>query len=276
MRNLISAGLIRLRKDKVFWALMIGTLLISILYIVNAGRVATLNGWDQFRLEDYYFQMTPFILFLNAIFTGMFLGTEYSDGTIRNKLIVGSSRTDVYLSNLFLCFTATLCLLFMWLAGGMAGVPVFGFFQTGARNILLYLMLLVLMAAAFCAISAFLGMNCSNKALGVVLSMLLALFLLIWGSSLYNTLCEPEMSGGVMVTEEGTVEMMEPAPNPGYVSGVTREVCEFVLELLPSGQGILIANLEVVRPVRMILCSVFLTGVMTFGGIWVFRKKDIK
>ena len=41
-----------------------------------------------------------------AIFTGLFLGVEYSDGAIRNKITIGHKRINIYLSNLIVV-TAT-------------------------------------------------------------------------------------------------------------------------------------------------------------------------
>ncbi len=37
-----------------------------------------------------------------AIFTSLFLGVEYSEGAIRNKISMGHKRTAIYLSNLIL------------------------------------------------------------------------------------------------------------------------------------------------------------------------------
>ena len=49
-----------------------------------------------------------------AMFTSLFIGTEYDYGTIRNKIIVGHSRTSIYFSNLSMTpgcarFTYTIC-----------------------------------------------------------------------------------------------------------------------------------------------------------------------
>ena len=56
---------------------------------------------------DYEAQITN-ILFIYALtvailipaFVSLFVGTEYSDGTIRNKMIIGHTRTCIYLSNI--------------------------------------------------------------------------------------------------------------------------------------------------------------------------------
>ena len=57
----------------------------------------------------------------------------------------------------------------------------------------------------------------------------------IAASGLYDRLCEPEMNEGMMLVGTQLVEM-EPTPNPLYLSGMIRTVCEVALELLPAGQ----------------------------------------
>ena len=47
-----------------------------------------------------------YLIFAAAVFIGVFVGTEYSDGTLRNKLIIGHSRSSIYISNLIVCTTA--------------------------------------------------------------------------------------------------------------------------------------------------------------------------
>lgn len=49
-------------------------------------------------LDDRFFAYSFFIGILSAIFCSLFTGTEYSDGTIRNKIVVGHSRISIYLS----------------------------------------------------------------------------------------------------------------------------------------------------------------------------------
>ena len=60
-----------------------------------------------------------------SAFCSLFVGAEYSDGTIRNKIAVGHSRAAVYLANLVTCSAAgvLICLGYIrdgrnWPAGG--------------------------------------------------------------------------------------------------------------------------------------------------------------
>ena len=55
-----------------------------------------------------------------------------------------------------------------------------------------------------------------------------------------------------------------------------REVYTFLMDALPTGQGLLMANLSVERPLRMLAASAGIAAAATVGGIFLFRRKDLK
>ena len=52
----------------------------------------------EFTLETAFFQFAMLMGVVTAVVVSMNVGTEYGDGTIRNKLVLGLSRTQIYLS----------------------------------------------------------------------------------------------------------------------------------------------------------------------------------
>ncbi|MDR1326452.1 MAG: ABC transporter permease, partial [Treponema sp.] len=70
--------------------------------------------------------------FIAAVFAGLFISTEFSQGTIRNALCIGVSRTKVYVSKL--AVSAALLALCMFLSCGtfIAGFTVTYGFGGGA------------------------------------------------------------------------------------------------------------------------------------------------
>lgn len=276
MRNLLSAGYFRLWRNMEFWLCAALIFLVSVFVMLNNCRMAMAyaeNGL--YTLDDFYWETLPFIGPVCAVFSGLFLGTEYSDGAIRNKLIAGHTRLSVYLSNLVLCFSAALFYTGAALLGGLTGLPSLGLLRMPLPTLALYLLICILIAASLSAICTFTGMFCSNRAVGAVGALLLVIGLLIWASTLYNALCEPEFYSGIVMTAEG-IQMGDPAPNPRYVGGAMRKVYEFFLDLLPTGQGIQLANSEAAHPLRMALCSAALALAVTVGGASLFRRKDLK
>ena len=75
---------------------MLTILACSIVNMRSGCRQATLDMSEfNYTLDHFYFAGMPFIGIFIAAFIGLLLGTEYSDGTMRNKLIVGHTRTNV-------------------------------------------------------------------------------------------------------------------------------------------------------------------------------------
>ncbi len=276
MRKLLSANYSRLWRDKIFWICM-GTMLIySVVYMLNGCRQASVDMSEyNYGIEQYYFHFALSIGMFCALFNSMFFGTEYSDGTIRNKMIVGHTKTDIYIASLITTITATLFLMLVWLIGACVAIPTLGVWKMSASKLAIYLWIAVLFTVAYSGICTFVSMIVANKAYIVVISMLLILGLLILAGMLYNRLSQPETITGVQITLNG-MEMSEPSPNPNYVSGAMRNVYDLILDFLPTGQGLKMWQLEIVHPIRMILSSVLITFFTTFCGIHIFKKKNLR
>lgn len=276
MNKLLSAGFTRLRKDKVMWGAMAAMLLYSVIYMLNGCRQATLNTMAEYNysLDNYYFHYAMLIGMFCCVVTGMFLAPEYGEGILRNKLVVGHSRSAVYLSNLILSFSSSVLLLVMWLIGALAGVPALGFWKMGS-GVLLYLAVSICYLAAFSAIYTFIGMLVSHKPMAEVGSLLFFFVLLFLGSSLYQALQQPEFNNNIIVTLEDGMTMGNPTPNPAYLTGTTREIYQFLADFLPTGQCIQMFDLNLAHPLRMILSSLFIAAAATAGGVFLFGKKNL-
>lgn len=279
MTKLLSANLSRLRRDKIFWITLLVTLVFSLLYTYNSAQSAAAMKASGYvvSLEDYYFQLAPYAGLVFSIYISLFLGAEIGDGVLRNKLVVGHTRVHVYLANFLTCFLACLCFLAVWLLAGLPGLRTIGPFGMGWTGYAVYVCLAVGVTAAFTAVFTFVGTMCNNKALTVVVTLVVWLAMLLAASGMYDRLCEPEMlSGVVLVTETQQLEMLDPTPNPLYLGGTARKAVECLMDLLPTGQAILLGNAEIEHPLRALLCSLLLTAAVTGLGLACFRKKDIR
>lgn len=279
MSKLVRANMIRLWKSKIFWLCMGGMLIYAVVFMLDAGRktFSVLTG-EAYTLEYYYFQFLLYISFFFAVVTSIFLGTEYSDGTMRNKLIVGHTRTNVYLANLIVTFVAGLLIMGVWFIGALAGVPSLGFFTFTPDKLVVYFLFCVLLAASYSAINTFVAMLSSSKTVTVLISLVLTFVLLLSTSLLYNSLEAPEtintLSGITLSGQEPLVG--EEIPNPRYIGGTTRTIFQMLLEFLPTGQSVKVAYLKIEHPIVMILSSTVVTVGVSALGIVLFRKKDLK
>ena len=124
MNKLLSSNLNRLMKNKVFWLGMAAVFVISIVSMLSACRnqVTAENA----ALEFHYFNILPIIGVFSGSVLGLFLGTEYSDGTMRNKIIIGHTRLNVYLSSMIMSVVVSTLITLVCYVGGLVGIPTFG------------------------------------------------------------------------------------------------------------------------------------------------------
>lgn len=278
MRKLMAANLSRLKRDRVFWLALLVMFAYSVVNMLNGCRQATQDmSAYHYSLEQYYFAGMPMIGAFIAVFVSLFISVEHGEGTMRNKLIIGHTRGSVYLANLAVCVIASLAMLAVWCVGGLVGIPVLGGLELGGgAAIAAYLLTAALMTCSLCAIFVFAAMLTDSRAMSAVGCFLLWLALVLIGSYFYNTLSEPEMNTGVIVTAEGGMQMADPTPNPKYISGVKRDIYEFFADLFPTSQGIVLYDAAVERPLRMMLCSAVIAASCTALGLALFSRKDLK
>ncbi len=279
MIKLLSASLQRLFRDKLLWIAAAALFTLSAFMIIKNGiSVSDIDAAKNVKsLNSCFFNILPVISFFYAVFISFFIGTEYSDGTIRNKIVIGHSRTDIYFSNYITCFTGSIIILTAMLCGCAAGVPFFGFWQGGIKDFFIKILLCVFITATFTAILTLISMLSSNKAITVVITIIACLVITILSSTIYNVLQEAEFTREfISLSADGKVVLGDEIPNPAYVSGVERKIDEWLLQFLPAGQSILIANEEITNPFMNIVYSVIFTITANVCGVLAFRKKNLK
>lgn len=275
MRRLLCANLKRLKKDKVYWA---GNIFLygfsAFVCMVQMRNMRQLN--THYTMDYFLFASFMAVGIVLSVVISLFVGTEYSDGTIRNKVIVGKSRSDIYLANSITCsIVAAGSALTVTVFTLLIGLPIFGWVEMGVSNLLLMMLIYVMAVIAYASIYSLTAMLCSNKAYASIINVLLAFGLEFAAIYLQQRLAAQEMMTQVKVAMNGEV-IYEEIRNPGYLTGVTREIYQFFMDILPSGQAMEVACLEVIHPVRLLLCSVVIILFFNTVGIFVFNKKDLK
>ena len=275
MSNLLSAGFDRLFKNRLFQ---------SVIIIMFAfGCCAGYNVWSdsksgfQVALADALFTYCLFGACVTAVLISMFSGTEYSDGTIRNKIIAGFSRVDIYLSNLIINIVSgamavvtyvvpylVICLLTV----GKSAVSI--------NALITSALLSILSLMAFSAIFNAVTMLITKKAAAAVACLLLYVGLFMFGMTTYNRIQEPEFYPGYQMFIDGEAVEPEPIPNPDYLTGTKLEVFKWLEDINPGAQSVQIFLMEVARPVRSACCAGAVMVIFTLAGAVIFTKKDLK
>lgn len=277
MRKLLSANFSRLWKDRFFWALLLFLAVGSVLFGLMTFRTAVGTEETTYYVEDLLFNLLPMLGFVLAFFISLRVGTEFDNHTIRNKLIVGHSRTQVYFGEYLVCLAASLLLLVVTLLfSGGTGYVLFRAFALDGKTVAEMVCCSVLLTAVFSALFVGLSMSIHNKALSVVGNLVFLFALFFLASFVGSALNEAEMTYEyVRITAENGLEFGPEIRNPAYVEGIQRTIYEFIYDALPTGQAGQLNDLTCDRMARWPLLSLLMLVLSTAAGYLGFRKRDI-
>lgn len=276
MRRLLRANFSRLLKNKLFWILISIELFMGGLFPVlhYMDNIDEKSAWT---MDSTIFIYSLFVPLMVSLLTALFIGSDYSDGTMRNKLIAGQVRRNIYAANLVVNMEAAFLLCFaFWISHICIGTPLLGWFVSDAKKILGYLLVTLAMVAACVAIFTLISMLCSNKAYSVAGCILIIFMLLFVGVRITAALNEPEMYDVYSYMSEGVTVQEDETPNPNYVSGVKRQIYNFLNEFLPGGQMIKLSNMNAEHLGRYAVYDGIIFAFVTGCGILSFRRKDLK
>lgn len=279
MIRLLRANLARLWKNKVFWLGFFALTAFGIMQRINASQ----DSVEAHYLEEAFWIQALVIGIVLSVFISLFVGAEYEYGTIRNKIISGHTRSDIYLANVFVCIVAgwIMCLGCL-ISSLLAGIPLQGFFHIELSEILLQGICVFALSAAYAAIYCVFTMLISNRTIAAIVCIFLSFLLLFSGTAVSNRLDEleyyyiPDGSLGIGEIDDGSNS--EWIRNPDYLEGTERRIYEIVFEVLPGGQSLQLSGMlnEHVRYVEMFSASLAWIVLSCGCGLILFRKKDLK
>lgn len=299
MNKLLSVNFERLKKSKIFWIGLIGMFAYGIGNSIFCYFRGQQVGYEPVILNEVFFGQGNLIGFITAAFCSVFLSTEYKEGAIRNKLIVGHTRTSVYLSNLIvnsiamlminLAYTLAICIVGIPLLGNFVDIEMIVVFKLFALNILATL--------SFTAFFTLIGMIQSNSVLSTIIGMSIALVLFFVSPFINEQLLEPKVLASFSYSElTGEEIVTSQKPNPYYVGGAKRSFYDFLADFLPSGHFVQInkemevgteeemapeissglVDIKIPNYTKMSVYELLLIAVTTGIGVFIFGKKDLK
>ncbi len=274
MINLLHAGLTRLRKNKLFWLLMLFSILVALFMIYtqyrNMNQYGTVIEVEQLIMN--YGTMTGIVI---ATFASLFLGSEYGEGTIRNKLCIGHKRMHIYFANLFIVVLCGLCSFAVFTAVVLAlGIPLFGGITISMETLLLIILGIALIILAYSAIFTLIAMIVVSKAVAAVACILLAFALFGAALTCLRILDEPQNIQSATITDGAYG--IETIPNPKYPSELKKQVCQTLLDMNPAGQAVQISGRAAVDFTILSLYSSGIFIVFTAVGCVLFQHKEIR
>lgn len=274
MIKLLNAGFTRLRKNKLFWILSIFSIALG-LYMVFINYSGMKNYGDTIEVEQLMLNYSTIIGVVIAIFTSLFLGVEYSDGAIRNKISIGHKRINIYLSNLIIVTITSLFsyLLFLGIVASI-GIPLFGTITISLSKLLMLLGCIFVTVIAYSSIFTFLAMIISNKTITAIVSIMLAFGMMMMALICFNKLEAPKtIQAATMVGGETKIEEV---PNPKYLNEEERKIYQTLLDINPAGQMFQLAGRTAPNLKVLPICSLGILVIFTGVGLVLFKKKDLK
>lgn len=285
MYKLLSAEFIRLRKSFAFrlglcFSAGLGSFIVLMRFMdvkQNAKIYAEL-GPEYKNADGLIFVGGIYLIFAAAVFIGIFVGTEYGDGTIRNKLAVGHKRRSIYLSKLAVCGTACLLMHLLYIIVCLImGKLLLGGTTMQADEMLLFTAAGMTAMLAMAAILLLISMSVQNKA-GSVICLLLTMILLFAALTIWQRLSAPKYHEEYAYLNEETGEVIkgEKEENPKYLSGTKRKIYEFLNDFLPVSQLYQIVLNDAGHLGRIMVYDCLIVLLTAGAGIVIFEKKDLK
>ena len=277
MNKLVFAGFARLKKDSAFLICFLGMAALGV-YLPVAQYFDSLRYNTVFAPDDLVFNYTPFICIAAAVFISLYLGTDYSDGAIPNKLMVGRTRNEIYMSNWVVCVTGALllCLAFA-VPATVISIFLLGAAKAPAMAFVATALLSILVAVAVTSIYVLVSMLCPNKAVASTICLIIPMVLFVAATVINGALMEPPTNEGMVTFTENGMEIADDSvPNPAYLTGIKRAVYEFLNDFLPVNQAIQCAGMGITNPLRFALCDLGISLASIFAGLGLFARKDLK
>lgn len=261
MPNLIKSSGMRLRSIPLLWVAIIASVINPLHTVLNnyySGKQFELDFSPDDALvmvaDGYIF---PIVL---SILITLFIGIEYSDKTIRNKLIVGHSRTEVYLSNLIICLASSWVMYAVGVIVAIAaGVPLLGNYALSFDLLFPQIACALLSISALASIAVLLAMTISNRMISSITMLLVSVGLAYIPTPLWDKLYSS--FDGITLT------------------GLKHTIYKVLFDFLPTCQLYQYTSDIESFPKNLALFplySILIVVVTTAIGLVIFKKKNLK
>ncbi len=276
MIRLLNADFYKLKKCGAIWIAIFLSIIVAGYYLYQNYNIYK-NCLDVVNVNNMIFKYLPIFCLVTSIFTSTFLGLDYQNGSIKNKIIVGHDRTKIYLSNLIITFIASLLvyLVFVFI------ICLGGYYIFEKLNInidfLLNILIIIFIIFAYVSISNFIIMSINDDILSPILSIIISFVLIFMSFSLLSSLSELKYSHSndeFYINELG--QEIKDTENPNYVKGIKRKVYETLVNFLPTGQAFQLSREMKVNLYLFLIYSAGFIVVFNGMGIYIFKHKELK
>lgn len=276
MAKLLKVDLKRIFKDKLLLVVaIIGVvlalttpLIYKFIYLfLGADDTGLLGSLLSIKTMFYSsFSLSNNIGFIIPVFLLIIMSKDFSYGTIRNKIISGSSRTNVFLSMFISCSIVIVLAMLAYAAlNGLLTVALFSnemasITKEGVLYFVLSILFEILIYIFIAALLSFINVFAKNAGLKIILYVALA-----FGLIMIYSIVQVSMSVLIINGTENQllIDLLEALlklnvfySNAGIIGAVDKYIAEDIIYILVS--------------------TILGTGLFVFLGIVSMNKKDIK
>lgn len=276
MAKLLKVDLKRILKDKLLLVVaIIGVvlalttpLIYKFIYLfLGADDTGLLGSLLSIKTMFYSsFSLSNNIGFIIPVFLLIIMSKDFSYGTIRNKIISGSSRTNVFLSMFISCSIVIVLAMLAYAAlNGLLTVALFSnemasITKEGVSYFVLSILFEILIYIFIAALLSFINVFAKNAGLKIILYVALA-----FGLMMIYSIIQVSMSVLIINGTENQllIDLLEALlklnvfySNAGIIGAVDKYIAEDIIYILVS--------------------TILGTGLFVFLGIVSMNKKDIK
>lgn len=246
MSKLLRANFVRLFKNKPLY------LCVCIQVVMTFFNIFPYR--NDFFIENIFYGNSIISMLFSAVFVPLFLGTEHGDKTIRNKIISGHTRWEIYSASFVSAAVGVLIICLTPLVTAfILALPFGGHFGSSPAEFALYFTVLTAANMAMCGVYLISAMLVTSKANNIVLT------LIIWFGAIFIT-----------ATIDELLKM------PQISDGILMEILRFAYDITPVGQVLQLQIGECrnagLFPVYSLLVIIAATGL----GLLFFKRKDLK
>ena len=286
MIKLLKAEFARCFSGKVFWLIALFTLVTASSFnFIKYITVKREHQTEVFNDSMLYIGLIS-IGMIAAIFVAFHAGGEFDEGTVRNKLIAGNTKTGIYLCHLAVSSVAMVIIQYLFFfTFYVCSYLFFGAFHHSFSVMMQLQLMGVLGTIAVTAFMLMITMFVRSRTIAVTVCMTAAVIMFVIGVALINELEEHSME--LMAMEDIiSPEKYAILNKYSYVYGVDSESLSgtklAVKEVLYDGLFICQAfrfSSERELPYHwefMVVYNIAITLVTTIMGSVTFRRLDLK
>lgn len=247
MAGLLRANFFRMWKTTAFWGCIIFPVALGLLMQMLEG-----SGRGFFRSM---YNASPLSLFFSVVFAVRYIGTDNSDKTVRNKLIIGISRVKIYFANL-ITVSVGMVLIFAgsWLALIIYDLVSGGYLDMEPWLLVLYAVLCLIAGAAMMAVCTLLAALVTSRSLATAITI--AITIGMFYATLHLSDFSTSLTAKIIFNSLPTIQIQDIQSRVSYMNNHPE-----------------IGILYVLKPMWYSLGA---GAAATISGVLAFRRKNLK